>query len=77
MAGSGRNGESSKTPFLPLLFAFLDVAATVTKFIVANAVILKEGKNIADRCFGDVVERFFGQEGLVGCHDDIRHGDQQ
>ena len=46
----------SEAALLALLLASLDVAAAIAQLVVAQAVVLKVGKNVFDRRFGDVVQ---------------------
>jgi hypothetical protein len=37
---------------------------------------LLESNNVSDRRLRDTPQRFFGEESLMGCDDDIRKGEQ-
>ena len=62
--------------FLSLCPAPLDITAAITQLILTDPVVVEAGPDIAHCRFRDVVQRFFRQKRLMGCHDHIGHGDQ-
>ena len=60
---------------MEFMAAGVEFRAPVAELIYTLSFSLKL-KDIFYRGFGNVRKGFFGQEGLVGGYDDIRHGDQ-
>ena len=58
---------------LSLLFALLDIAASVAQFVITESVILKAGKDIIYSRFGNVFKGFFRKESLMGRNYNVRH----
>ena len=56
-----------------LFAAAFNMPAMIAQFIIAYPIIIEEGLNIVHGRLCDIVERFLGQEGLVGSYDHVGH----
>ena len=61
---------------MPLFSAGILSATVIADFGIRTGIPIEKLLQIFNRGMGDVIQRFFREESLVGCDDYVWHGDQ-